>query len=81
MLQGGEWARPLIAPPATPSDRVKILRDGYEKVTKDPDLIAEAKKLAIDVTPLRGEQLQKMAVEVMKQPPEVIEQIKKLFVL
>lgn len=80
MLQGGEWARPLIAPPATPADRVKILRDAYEKVAKDPDLIAEAKKLAIDVTPLRGEQLQKTAIEVIKQPPEVVEQIKKLFV-
>jgi len=80
MLQGGEWARPLIAPPATPADRVKMLRDAYEKVSKDPDLIAEAKKLAIDVTPLRGEQLQKTAGEVMKQPPEVIDQIKKLFV-
>jgi len=28
MLQGGEWARPLIAPPATPPEIVKILRDG-----------------------------------------------------
>jgi hypothetical protein len=32
------------------------------------------------VTPMRGEQLQSTAKEVMSQPPEVIEQIKKLFV-
>lgn len=80
MLQGGEWARPLIAPPATPLDLVKILRDAYEKASKDPDLLAEAKKLSIEVVPLRGEQLQKTAVEIIKQPPEVTEQIKKLFV-
>jgi len=30
--------------------------------------------------PLRGEQLQKTAVDIIKQPPEVTEQIKKLFV-
>jgi tripartite-type tricarboxylate transporter receptor subunit TctC len=80
MLQGGEWARPLLAPPATPADRVNTLRAAYEKTTKDPEFLAEAKKLRIDITLTRGEELQKMAREVMNQPPEVIEQIKKLFV-
>lgn len=80
MLQGGEWARPLLAPPATPPDLVKILRDAYEKASKDPELLAEAKKLSVEVAPLRGEQLQKTAVEIFQQPPEVTEQIKKLFV-
>ena len=80
MLQGGEWARPLMAPPATPADRVGLLRAAYEKAVKDPELLAEAKKLRIDVTLARGEQLQATAKEVMTQPPEIIEQIKKLFV-
>jgi tripartite-type tricarboxylate transporter receptor subunit TctC len=80
MLQGGEWARPMMAPPGTPADRVKILRAAHEKASKDTDLLGEAKKLRIDVTPLRGEQLQAMSKKVMTQPPEVIEQIKKLFV-
>jgi tripartite-type tricarboxylate transporter receptor subunit TctC len=80
MNQGGEWARALMAPPATPSERVALLRAAHEKMVKDPDLLAEAKKLRIDVVPIRGEQLQKMIKEVMVQPPEVIEQIKKLFV-
>jgi tripartite-type tricarboxylate transporter receptor subunit TctC len=79
MLQGGEWARPLMAPPATPADRVGILRTAYEKVARDPELIAEAKKMRIEVTPQSGEKLQGMAKEVMNQPPEVIAQIKKLF--
>jgi tripartite-type tricarboxylate transporter receptor subunit TctC len=79
MLQGGEWARPLLAPPGTPADRVATLRAAYEKVAKDPDLIAEAKKMRIEVTPLRGEKLQAMSKEVMSQPPEVIAQVRKLF--
>ena len=80
MLQGGEWARPLMAPPATPADRVALLRNAYEKAAKDPELVAEAKKLRIDLTPVRGEKLQAMAKEVMTQPPDVTAQIKKLFV-
>ena len=80
MLQGGEWARPYMVAPGTPADRVAVLRAAFDKVVKDPELLAEAKKLRMDVTPMRGEQLQSMAKEVMNQPPEVIEQIKKLFV-
>ncbi len=80
MLQGGEWARSLMAPPATPADRVAILRAAHEKASKDPELLTEAKKLRIEITHLRGEHLQSVAKEVMTQPPEVIEQIKKLFV-
>lgn len=80
MLQGGEWARPLMAPPATPADRVAVLRAAYQQAAKDPELVAEAKKLRIEVTPLSGEKLQGMAKEVMNQPPEVIAAVKKLFV-
>ncbi len=80
MVQGGEWARPMMAPPATPAERVALLRAAYQKAVADPQLIAEAKKLRIDVTPNRGENLQALVKEVMNQPPEVVEQIKKLFV-
>ncbi len=79
MLQGGEWARPLLAPAGTPADRVNTLRAAYEKATKDGDFITEAKKLRVELVPHRGDHLQTMAKEVMSQPPEVIEQIKKLF--
>jgi tripartite-type tricarboxylate transporter receptor subunit TctC len=80
MLQGGEWARPYMVAPGTPADRVAILRAAFDKAVKDPELLAEAQKLRMDVTPMRGEQLQTIAKEVMSQPPEVVEQIKKLFV-
>jgi len=80
MNQGAEWARSFMVAPAVPADRVQALRNAFEKVAKDPDLLAEAKRLRVEVTPVRGERLQKMAKDVMSQPPEVVEQIKKLFV-
>jgi len=81
MLAGGDWARPLLAPPGTPPDRVKILREAYQKAATDPELLAEAKKARIEVTAGKGEELQATAREIMDQPPEVVEQIKKLFVV
>jgi len=80
MLLGGDWARSLLAPPGTPADRVKVLREAYERAVKDPELVAEAKKSRVEVNPTRGDELQSMAKDVVVQPPEVIEQIKKLFV-
>jgi tripartite-type tricarboxylate transporter receptor subunit TctC len=80
MLQGGEWARPLMSAAATPPDRVATLRAAYQQMTKDADFLGEAKKLRIDITLQKGEDLQAIAKEVMNQPAEVIEQIKKLFV-
>ncbi len=80
MLLGGEWARSLMVAPGTPADRVTTLRAAFDKAVKDPELLSEAKKLRIDVEAARGEKLQAMAKEVMVQPPEVVEQIKKLFV-
>jgi tripartite-type tricarboxylate transporter receptor subunit TctC len=80
MLQGGEWARPVLVAPGTPPDRVNILRAAHEKAAKDPELLAEAKKIRLDVVHINGSELQKIATQVMNQPPEVIEAVKKLFV-
>ena len=80
MVLGGEWARSMQAPPGTPPERIKILREAYDKALNDPELVAEAKKGRVEVRPSKGEELQFLASEVMTQPPEVIERIKKLFV-
>lgn len=80
MLLGGDWARPLLAAPGTPADRIKILREAYERTMKDPEFLAEAKKLRFEIEPSRGEELQARALEVMNQPREIIERIKKIFV-
>lgn len=81
MLAGGEWARSMLAAPGTPPDRVQILREAYDKAVQDPELLAEAKKLRTEVKPAKGTELQTRAKEAMTQPPEVVEQIKKLFVV
>jgi hypothetical protein len=76
ILAVGEFGRPLIAAPGTPSERVKILRDAYSKTMKDPELVAEANKGRMDMDPSTGEQLQKLLKEVMDQPREVLDRVK-----
>ena len=44
LTAGEEFGHPMMAPPGTPMERVRILRDAYAKAVKDPELIAEAQK-------------------------------------
>ena len=44
----------------------------------DPDLLADAKKRGWDLDITKGEDLEALAKEIMVQPPEVIERVKKM---
>jgi len=68
----------MVATPGIPADRVKILRDAYNKALKEPELLEEAKKREMIVEPISGEELEALAKEVVAQPPDVIERLKKL---
>jgi len=76
ILTAATLGRPITAPPDTPADRVKILRDAYAKAIKDPELLAEAEKRVWDVDPVSGEELEARIKEVIAQPKEVIERMK-----
>lgn len=78
ILAGGEFGRPMLVTPGTPPDRLNVLRDAYAKALKDPDLLAEAKNAKMDVDPSTTDELQSLLKEVMNQPKEVIERVKKL---
>ncbi len=51
-----QLAFPLVIPPETPADRVKVLREAFMKVAGDPDYIAEMDKLKAEVDFTSGEQ-------------------------
>jgi len=78
ILSGDELGRPMVAPPGVPADRVKILREAYNKVLKDPEVIAEVTKSRLDMEPSTGEEIEAIIKEVMDQPPEVVALVKKI---
>jgi tripartite-type tricarboxylate transporter receptor subunit TctC len=67
-----------VAPPATPAERVKILREAYTRALKDADLIQEAKNRNWSLDQVTGEELQALAKEVIDQPPQLIGRVKEL---
>jgi tripartite-type tricarboxylate transporter receptor subunit TctC len=77
-LSAGEIGRPVVAPPTIPADRARVLREAFDKSMSDPELLAQASKAGWDLKPVRGERLQAIANDVIAQPPEVVEDLKKV---
>lgn len=65
-------ARPYAAPPAVPAERVKALRAAFDATMKDPDFLAEAKKLSLEIDPVSGAEMQTLIEDLYKSPPEVL---------
>ena len=78
MLGSGELGRPIVTSPGVPADRTKILRDAFMKAMTDPALLADATKSKLEITPVGGEELAKIAKDVIDQPVEVVDRIKKI---
>jgi tripartite-type tricarboxylate transporter receptor subunit TctC len=78
ILASGEFGRPMVAGPGFPADRLKIMREAYAKAMRDPGLIEEAKKGQMDMEHTAGEELQAMMKDLMNQPREVNDRVKKI---
>ena len=78
ILAAGDFGRPLVAPPGVPADRVKILRDAFDKAIKDPALLAEAEKRRLEIDPTSAQEMEALAKDVMATPPDVVARMRKV---
>jgi tripartite-type tricarboxylate transporter receptor subunit TctC len=78
ILAANDIGRPIVATPGIPADRVKILREAFMKAMKDSELLDDAKKKRLELDPVSGEDLEVLGKEIVAQPPEVVERMKKL---
>jgi hypothetical protein len=59
-------------------DRINVLRQAFDRTMTDPAFLAEAAKLNMDVKPLGGAELQRIAVEVVQAPSADLARAKEL---
>jgi tripartite-type tricarboxylate transporter receptor subunit TctC len=78
LLAGQAMAWPVFAPPEVPQERVAILRRAYLAMLKDPETLAEATRLGIDVAPVTGEAIGELLRRVYATPPAVVEKVREL---
>src|SRR5215468_7437270 len=78
VLSAGEFGRPLVAPPGVPADRIKILRDAFDKSVYYPNHTATTEKRRLEMDPATGVELETLAKEVMAASPDVVQKMQKL---
>jgi tripartite-type tricarboxylate transporter receptor subunit TctC len=78
VLAAEEFGRPIAAPPGVPEDRVRVLRDAFDRAIVDPRLRADAARRKLEIDPTPAAELTALAREVMAAPPEIVEQMKRL---
>lgn len=71
-------SRPFAAPPSLPPARAAALQAAFLAAQKDPQYLAEAQKLDVEVSPIGGEQILDAIGRMAATPPELRETLKKL---
>jgi tripartite-type tricarboxylate transporter receptor subunit TctC len=72
------FGRPYVAPPGTPPETVKILRDAFAATMADKEFLAEAEKAKLDVNGLDGAAVQDVVTRIYASPPAVVARAKEL---
>ena len=65
-------SRPLVTNAGVPRERVAALRRAFDATMKDPEFLAEAEKSKTDISPMTGEEAQKIATATINTPPDVL---------
>jgi tripartite-type tricarboxylate transporter receptor subunit TctC len=65
-------SRPFAAPPDIPPDRKAALVSAFEQATKDPELIAEAQRINLDVDLVSADVIDRLLAEAYATPKELI---------
>jgi tripartite-type tricarboxylate transporter receptor subunit TctC len=78
ILASGDLGRPFVTPPGLPAERLKILREAFRKTMADPGFLADVKARKLEIDPDYGEQLEALAKEIVSQPREISDRMRKL---
>lgn len=73
-----EFGRPYVLPPDSPPELVALMRKAFADAVNDPELIAEADRIKLDMTYRPPDDLAKLVDSLYTTPPSIIEAVKKL---
>ncbi|MFL6972659.1 MAG: hypothetical protein ACJ8F2_12165, partial [Xanthobacteraceae bacterium] len=59
-----------------PAERVQVLRRAFDATMKDPQFVADAARLKLDIDPMTGEEVQALVDELSRTPPEIVARVR-----
>jgi tripartite-type tricarboxylate transporter receptor subunit TctC len=73
LLTAGQFlGRPFFATPGIPADRKVALRAAFDATMKDPQFLAEAAKLDLEITPVTGAAVDQFLADLYRTPKDVV---------
>ncbi|MCZ6623404.1 MAG: tripartite tricarboxylate transporter substrate-binding protein [Deltaproteobacteria bacterium] len=75
---GAALLRVHAVPPGTPTEQVRILREAFLKVLKDPRLLEEARRMKVVISPTSGQEITQLVEALTQASPETVKNYKKL---
>ena len=73
-----EPGRPVAAPPGVPADRLAVLRRAFEDTMTDPEFLAEAERLQLEIDPLSAHDIDKLLADAYATEKAIIQQAAEL---
>lgn len=73
-----EFGTAYVAAPGVPEDRLRILRQAFDATMKSDDMIADARKRALDINPKSGEALDRLFAQAGSPTPEIIKHVARI---
>ena len=61
-------------PPDVPKDRVTAARAAFNRAAQDPRLVSDLSKQSLDVALVTGDTMEKLLTDLMKTPPDIVQQ-------
>ena len=73
-----ELAYAFAAPPDLPDDRTKALRTAFDRTMKDPEFLAEAEKMAIEVSAMTGGEVERLMKDIYETPADLVAEARRV---
>ena len=64
-------------PPGVAAERVAFARKAFNAVMADPVFLADIKKSKVDISPIKGEVIQKIISDVVNAPKDIVAKARK----
>jgi tripartite-type tricarboxylate transporter receptor subunit TctC len=68
--------RPYVMAPEVSAERVAALRSAFTQVLKDPELLADAKKMRVTINPQSGAEVQALMAKLYATPKEIVDVVR-----
>jgi tripartite-type tricarboxylate transporter receptor subunit TctC len=79
VLNASEVGTAFFTTPGIAADRLAALRRAFDATMTDPEFLAEAEKIRLGVSPMTGEELQKLVAQVSGLSPALLEKVRAVY--